>query len=469
MFKLMHLCLLQQLINNLDDLENKDRLFRSHRAYCEALRYILYKDTFYTKIHFKDDVILNQRKEVSKIETCYKSPNFTRLCSKSSRVRGDLNIFNISLNVGLVFPGWRPEGRCSSAGSCRDLFMASTKTRPSMVFLKDGGSASPDPTPACLAALRPNKVRRSKTAPSARLKHNTVKEAFARMDRKRPAGPAGPDGDSASAVSVCRGVQVTLDNSSMWKECFRCRTEMILTQQGSRMFPYCRFRIAGLQPCRKYALLMDVQPLDSSQYRWSADGWQVSKKAERHIRTDPFVHPESPATGQHWMQSPVSFYKLKLTNNVSDLEGNIILHPLHRYLPRLHLVETDSADAVRLSGPDVLTFSFPQTEFMTVTQYQNPQFARLKVNFNPFAKRPKDEEPNSPTLKPKTDRGAEPGGDGGAALAEQHPVKKSLKFLLAKHKPKGSKPTDAKPPAAKEAQRNMTKSDHPAAPGANHR
>lgn len=343
-----------------------------------------------------------------------------------------------------------------------------------MVFLRDGASGAPavevDPTPTCLATLRPEKVNRSGTSPSARVfsdgggfkhKAHTVKEAFVRTDKNRP---AGSNGDSASPVSVCRGVRVTLDNSSMWNECFRCRTEMILTQQGSRMFPYCRFRISGLQPSRKYALLMDIQPVDNSQYKWTGESWQVSRKAESPIRTNPFIHPESPAMGQHWMQSPVSFYKLKLTNNVSDQEGNIILHPLQRYLPRLHLVETDNANDIRLNCPDVFTFSFPQTEFMTVTTYQNPQFAQLKVNFNPFAKGLKEDGLNSPSLKPKTNSGRESNKDGGATLAGQHPVKKSLKFLLANHKPKSSKAGDAKPSAPKDIQKNVMETDHSAAP-----
>jgi hypothetical protein len=34
-----------------------------------------------------------------------------------------------------------------------------------------------------------------------------------------------------------------------------------------------------------------------------------------------YIHPDSPATGEHWMQKVVSFHKLKLTNNISDKNG----------------------------------------------------------------------------------------------------------------------------------------------------
>uniref|UniRef100_A0A3B3U3T4 T-box domain-containing protein n=1 Tax=Poecilia latipinna TaxID=48699 RepID=A0A3B3U3T4_9TELE len=212
--------------------------------------------------------------------------------------------------------------------------------------------------------------------------------------------------DVLSPDCVCKDVKVTLDNNVMWNEFYKCRTEMILTKQGSRMFPYCRFRVTGLQSSRKYSLVMDVEPLDNSQYRWTGESWQVCRKAERHVRSKPFVHPDSPATGQHWMQSPVSFYRLKLTNNTSDQEGNIILHPMHRYLPQLHVVQADKAiEDFRLNGPNVLTFTFPQTEFITVTTYQNPQFTQLKVNYNPFVKKLKEDRVNTCGLRLKGNAG----------------------------------------------------------------
>ncbi|XP_058472253.1 MAX dimerization protein MGA a isoform X2 [Solea solea] len=245
--------------------------------------------------------------------------------------------------------------------------------------------------------------------------------------------------DNLSPVSMCRGVRVTLDNNSMWNEFFRCRTEMILTKQGSRMFPYCRFRVSGLQPSRKYCLLMDVQLLDNSRYRWTGRSWQVAGKAESHVKSRLFSHPESPSTGQHWMQSPVSFYRLKLTNSVSDQEGNIALHPMHRYLPRLHIIQTDkAAKDVKLTGASVVTFTFPQTEFLAVAAYQNSRFAQLIVDHNPFAKGLKEDSSGSSGLKLKLNSGKETPKEEAKGTSD-HPVKKSLKSLLANHKPKGSK------------------------------
>ncbi|XP_042322595.1 MAX gene-associated protein isoform X2 [Sceloporus undulatus] len=182
-------------------------------------------------------------------------------------------------------------------------------------------------------------------------------------------------------------ITVTLDNSNMWNEFYHRNTEMILTKQGRRMFPYCRYWISGLDSDLKYILVMDISPVDNFRYKWNGNSWEPSGKAEPHVLGRVFIHPESPSTGYYWMQQPVSFYKLKVTNNTLDQEGHIILHSMHRYLPRLHLVPADQAtDVIQLNGPNVHTFTFPQTEFFAVTAYQNIQITQLKIDYNPFAK-----------------------------------------------------------------------------------
>ncbi|XP_033935114.1 MAX gene-associated protein isoform X2 [Pseudochaenichthys georgianus] len=268
---------------------------------------------------------------------------------------------------------------------------------------------------------------------------------------------SNPEPDNLSPDSICKGIKVTLDNNGMWNEFFKCKTEMIVTKQGSRMFPYCRFRISGLQPSRKYSLIMDIQLLDISRYKWNGKSWQVAGKAESHGKSQPFAHPESPSTGEHWMKNPVSFYKLKLTNNVSEQEENTILHPMHRYLPRLHLIQTDKAsEDINLKGRNLMTFTFPQTEFMAVTAYQNPQLSQLKVDYNPFAKGLKEESSSPFGLKLKLNPDKDVHKGGGTTTNEQHPLKKSLKSLLANHKPKSLKAVDAKPSGSSDLQKKST-------------
>ena len=49
--------------------------------------------------------------------------------------------------------------------------------------------------------------------------------------------------------------------------------------------------------------------------------WMVAGKADPEMPKRMYIHPDSPATGEQWMQKVVSFHKLKLTNNISDKHG----------------------------------------------------------------------------------------------------------------------------------------------------
>ncbi|CAO2623285.1 T-box transcription factor TBX22 [Lemmus lemmus] len=63
---------------------------------------------------------------------------------------------------------------------------------------------------------------------------------------------------------------------------------------------------------------------------------------------------------------------------------------MHKYKPRVHVMEQNSGIDLSLiqSLPTerVKTFSFRETEFTTVTAYQNQQITKLKIDRNPFAK-----------------------------------------------------------------------------------
>ncbi|XP_061762000.1 MAX dimerization protein MGA a isoform X2 [Nerophis ophidion] len=313
--------------------------------------------------------------------------------------------------------------------------MASRTQNNVMVF--DGGVVT-SPAAALAADHLPNHFGQASQGKHG--SHGRHKETgiMVQADIQPKASSWTPSGSSTMNVlkcdllapdSTCHGIRVTLDNNNMWNEFFRCKTEMIVTKQGSRMFPYCRFRISGLQPSKKYVLMMDVQPLDRSHYTWTGTSWQVAGKAENHVTSLPFSHPESPSMGQQWMQNPVSFYKLKLTSNTADKDGNAIIYPMHRYIPRLHVVQTEkAAKDIKLNTSNVATFTFQQTEFMAVTAYQNSQFVQLKVDYNPFAKGLKDDPVGSWGLKLKSHQ------DGVAKNSEHQPLKKNLKSLLANHK-----------------------------------
>lgn len=84
-------------------------------------------------------------------------------------------------------------------------------------------------------------------------------------------------------------------------------------------------RLFGLEPNTEYLLVMDFVPCDDKRYRYAfhSSAWVVAGRADPVSPPRIHVHPDSPASGAHWMKQPVSFDKLKLTNNQLDDNGHV--------------------------------------------------------------------------------------------------------------------------------------------------
>ncbi|XP_072462590.1 T-box-containing protein TBX6L-like [Notamacropus eugenii] len=194
--------------------------------------------------------------------------------------------------------------------------------------------------------------------------------------------PTAPRGTAAS--SAHGPITASLEDLELWTQFYQAGTEMVITKSGRRMFPQCKIRLSGLVPYLKYVVLADFVPMDNFRYKWTKDQWEVAGKAEPQLPGRSYIHPDSPAYGSHWMKEPVSFHKMKLTNNTLDQLGHIILHSMHRYQPRFLVVQAD--DLFNICWRGFQAFSFPQTVFISVTAYQNEQITKLKIDNNPFAK-----------------------------------------------------------------------------------
>ncbi|XP_054643289.1 T-box transcription factor TBX15 [Dunckerocampus dactyliophorus] len=203
-----------------------------------------------------------------------------------------------------------------------------------------------------------------------------------------PAGPCEPP-----AAASMEEIHVELQCADLWKRFHDIGTEMIITKAGRRMFPAMRVKIAGLDPHQQYYIAMDIVPVDNKRYRYvyHSSKWMVAGNADSPVPPRVYIHPDSLASGDTWMRQVVSFDKLKLTNNELDDQGHIILHSMHKYQPRVHVIRKDFSSELSPNKPvpggeGVKTFSFPETVFTTVTAYQNQQITRLKIDRNPFAK-----------------------------------------------------------------------------------
>ncbi|XP_039914662.2 T-box transcription factor TBX18 [Hirundo rustica] len=210
-----------------------------------------------------------------------------------------------------------------------------------------------------------------------------------------PASPGGsPKGSRpGSPLPAPQAPRVDLQGAELWKRFHEIGTEMIITKAGRRMFPAMRVKISGLDPHQQYYIAMDIVPVDNKRYRYvyHSSKWMVAGNADSPVPPRVYIHPDSPASGETWMRQVISFDKLKLTNNELDDQGHIILHSMHKYQPRVHVIRKDCGDDLSPvkpipSGEGVKAFSFPETVFTTVTAYQNQQITRLKIDRNPFAK-----------------------------------------------------------------------------------
>ncbi|XP_045870695.1 T-box transcription factor TBX10 [Meles meles] len=234
-----------------------------------------------------------------------------------------------------------------------------------------------------------------------------------RLDSPFPSGPStGSAGTQVVAEPSKQGpknprvssVTVQLEMKALWEEFNQLGTEMIVTKAGRRMFPTFQVKILGMDTLADYALLMDFVPLDDKRYRYAfhSSAWLVAGKADPATPGRVHFHPDSPAKGAQWMRQIVSFDKLKLTNNLLDDNGHIILNSMHRYQPRFHVVFVDPRkDSERYAQENFKSFIFTETQFTAVTAYQNHRITQLKIASNPFAKGFRETDSDSWTVSPR--------------------------------------------------------------------
>ncbi|XP_050309879.1 T-box transcription factor TBX20-like [Anthonomus grandis grandis] len=185
-------------------------------------------------------------------------------------------------------------------------------------------------------------------------------------------------------------VECHLETKDLWDKFHDLGTEMIITKTGRRMFPTVRVSFTGIRPDQRYAVLLDIVPVDNKRYRYAyhRSSWLVAGKADPPAPSRIYAHPDSPFSGEQLRKQVVSFEKVKLTNNEMDKNGQIVLNSMHRYQPRIHIVKwrEHAGPVTDLEQEQYRTFVFPETVFTAVTAYQNQLITKLKIDSNPFAK-----------------------------------------------------------------------------------
>uniref|UniRef100_A0A3P8ZXD0 T-box domain-containing protein n=1 Tax=Esox lucius TaxID=8010 RepID=A0A3P8ZXD0_ESOLU len=176
-----------------------------------------------------------------------------------------------------------------------------------------------------------------------------------------------------------RDIKLGLEDAELWTKFKELTNEMIVTKTGRRMFPVLRANVSGLDPNAMYSVLLDFVAADNNRWKYVNGEWVPGGKPEPQSPSCVYIHPDSPNFGAHWMKAPVSFSKVKLSNKLNG-GGQIMLNSLHKYEPRIHIVKVGGIQKM------ISSQSFPETQFIAVTAYQNEEITALKIKHNPFAK-----------------------------------------------------------------------------------
>ncbi|XP_043484326.1 T-box-containing protein TBX6L-like isoform X2 [Leptopilina heterotoma] len=213
-----------------------------------------------------------------------------------------------------------------------------------------------------------------------------------------------PQSTLGSGPQLTEDVKVELQSRKLWSKFHGENTEMIITKSGRRMFPAVQVCVSGLQKRARYVVILEIAPATNRRHKYVTDGnlecnnigkisstrgWTSAGPAEPQPPQNRriYMHPDGPATGAHWMQHPINFSKLKITNNAVDPHSHVVLTSMHKYIPKIWIIRCDDHHRdENLNSQPCKAFSFPETEFIAVTAYQNENITRLKINNNPFAK-----------------------------------------------------------------------------------
>ncbi|XP_065186767.1 T-box transcription factor TBX18-like [Sycon ciliatum] len=178
---------------------------------------------------------------------------------------------------------------------------------------------------------------------------------------------------------------VLADNEGHWEKFSPETMEMVVTRDGRRLFPRCKFQIRGLNATDHYKFYISLVSADGNRYKYDfRSTWTTVGMADPPVRSSEqlYCHPDSPSTGDAWSrQSTICFDKLKITNREDDDKGHIFLHTMQKYRARVYVVR------VKPNMEEVCwCFDFPKTTFIAVTTYNNDAIRRFKVKNNAFAK-----------------------------------------------------------------------------------
>ncbi|CAP25069.2 Protein CBG04337 [Caenorhabditis briggsae] len=183
------------------------------------------------------------------------------------------------------------------------------------------------------------------------------------------------------------GIEVTLNNADLWKK-FSSPMEMILTRKiGRKMFPILEYSVDGLNPTAMYEVYLHMERMDdhkrvrpSLEYRFINNEWDDYARGDPITPIQKIKHKSGGQTGMLWMDGPISFEQIRLTNNPDlDKKDYICLQSMHKWRPVVTIRKLKNGDE---NSDDDEEFRMEDVWFMAVTSYQNPAIKCLNIENN---------------------------------------------------------------------------------------
>ncbi|KJH42940.1 T-box [Dictyocaulus viviparus] len=125
-------------------------------------------------------------------------------------------------------------------------------------------------------------------------------------------------------------VSVRLANEELWTKFHNNTTEMVVTKTGRKMFPKLEYTIEGLKTNLAYGLVLQIEQVDDNRYKFSGGEWSPAGRAESGGVPKNVMHHDGVMPGAHWMRQTVNFERVKITNNLNDVNPSHVGYNLSR-------------------------------------------------------------------------------------------------------------------------------------------
>ncbi|CAL2034481.1 unnamed protein product [Caenorhabditis brenneri] len=183
------------------------------------------------------------------------------------------------------------------------------------------------------------------------------------------------------------GVRVALNNADLWQK-FYPGNEMVVTKAGRKLFPDLEVSIEGLDRDAFYTVHLYLERVNNMRYHFNRDKNSGTGEWEEvgPVKDTPVIvkkaHNRGGLVGSKWMEAPVSFSQIYITNDPETTQKQtkndpILVTSMLKYQPIITVK--------RVYDGYEEEFKMTMTEFMVVTAYQDLKIIELKKANNKYA------------------------------------------------------------------------------------